>query len=140
MAEHAPHPVENPEVVHETSDVNIVAILTFAAGLVALGGVIYLVVYLLFVYLDRSATRASADREYPLATAQEERLPPEPRLQTNPRRDLQDLRRSEDELLKSYQWVDRNNGIVRIPIDEAMKLTLQHGLPSRPATEQQVVK
>jgi hypothetical protein len=36
--------------------------------------------------------------------------------------------------------VDRNGGIVRIPIDEAMKLTLQRGLPSRQAPEQQVVK
>ena len=38
---------------------------------------------------------------------------------------------AEDATLKSYQWVDRNAGVVRIPIDEAIKLTLQRGLPSR---------
>ena len=34
-------------------------------------------------------------------------------------------------MLDSYGWVDKNAGIVRIPIDEAMKLTLQRGLPTR---------
>jgi hypothetical protein len=27
--------------------------------------------------------------------------------------------------------VDRNTGVVRIPIDQAMKLTLERGLPTR---------
>ena len=54
--------------------------------------------------------------------------------------DLRDLRTAEDEQLKSYGWVDRNGGVVRIPIDEAMKLTLQRGLPARQSTEAQVVK
>ena len=84
--------------------------------------------------------RASASPVYPLAVGQDDRLPPEPRLQANPKQDLRDLRESEDALLKSYGWVDKNNGVVRIPIDEAMKLVLQRGLPARPASEQQVVK
>ena len=58
-------------------------------------------------------------------------MPPEPRLQIHPREDLQDLRASEDAILNSYGWVDKNAGIVRIPIDEAMKLILQRGLPAR---------
>ena len=45
--------------------------------------------------------------------------------------DLADLREKEDETLNSYGWVDRNAGVVRIPIDEAIKLTLQRGLPAR---------
>ena len=140
MADHATHPTDHTEVAHEASDVNIRAIFGFAAGLATLGAVVYLVVWLFFGYLDRRETTASRDRRFPLAATQEERLPPEPRLQTNPREDLKELRDSEDKALKSYQWVDRNNGVVRIPIDEAMKLTLQRGLASRPATEQQVVK
>ena len=62
------------------------------------------------------------------------------RLQAHPRQDLKELREAEDALLKSYGWVDKNEGVIRIPIDEAMKLVLQRGLPSRPASEQQVVK
>jgi hypothetical protein len=33
--------------------------------------------------------------------------------------------------LNSYGWVDRSNGIVRIPISRAMDLLLQRGLPTR---------
>ena len=39
-------------------------------------------------------------------------MPPEPRLQTNPKQDLRDLRAAEDKVLNSYGWVDRNRGIV----------------------------
>jgi len=34
-------------------------------------------------------------------------------------------------VLESYAWVDKNAGIVRIPIEEAIRLTLQRGLPTR---------
>ena len=37
----------------------------------------------------------------------------------------------QDAALRSYGWVDKNAGIVRIPIDEAIRLTLQRGLPTR---------
>src|SRR5262249_51448205 len=73
----------------------------------------------------------SSPAEFPLAAQQENRLPPEPRLQTNPRQDLSDLRSQEDQILGSYGWVDKNAGTVRIPIDQAMKLALERGLPAR---------
>ena len=62
-------------------------------------------------------------------------MPPEPRLQTNPRQDLRDLRAARRRVLKSYGWVDKNAGVVRIPIDEAMKLTVERGLPARQETQ-----
>ncbi len=140
MAEHVHHQSQQADVDHETSDVNVRAILSFAGGLIALAVVVYLVVWLLFGYLSRREDRASGARTYPLAVGQEDRLPPEPRLQTNPRQDLRDLRTAEDQTLKSYQWIDQNGGVVRIPIDEAIKLTLQRGLPARQAPQQEVVK
>jgi hypothetical protein len=124
--------LDNEAVHHEESDVNIRAIFGFGAGLFLVAVVVHVAIYLLFVYFTGRAAAASATRAYPLAAGQENRLPPEPRLQVNPRQDLRDLRAEEDEQLTSYHWVDRNNNIVRIPIDEAMKLTLQRGLPSRP--------
>ncbi|MGH9764781.1 MAG: hypothetical protein ACREAC_28430, partial [Blastocatellia bacterium] len=36
--------------------------------------------------------------------------------------------------LDSYGWADQSKGEVRIPIQEAMKLVLQRGLPTKPAT------
>ena len=141
MAElHRPHaadavsgPADNPEVHHEESDVNIRAIFGFGGGLMAVAVVVLLVIYVLFGFFD-GRERATVPAEYPLA-AQADKVPPEPRLQEHPREDLSELRAREDEILTSYGWVDRNAGVVRIPIDAAMKLTLERGLPARAENE-----
>ena len=127
----APHGAdENPAVHHETSDVNIRAILGFGGGLIVVAVTLHFVVWLLFQYFAaREAQRVAP--EYPLAASQSERVPPEPRLQTAPREDLRELQASDTERLTSYGWVDRNAGTVRIPISEAMRLTLERGLPTR---------
>lgn len=92
--------------------------------------VVHVLIYFLFLYFSsREAHRLAP--QYPMAIGREQLLPPEPRLQTNPREDLRKLREAEDAVLDSYGWVDRNAGVVRIPIAEAMKLTLERGLPAR---------
>lgn len=60
-------------------------------------------------------------------------FPPEPRLQQLPPLELDQVRRIEDERLASYGWVDKDAGRVRIPIDRAMDLVIQRGLPVRSA-------
>lgn len=40
------------------------------------------------------------------------------------------LRAAQKAKLNSYGWIDRSNGIVRIPIDRAMDLIVQRGLPN----------
>jgi hypothetical protein len=55
---------------------------------------------------------------------------PTPRLQTdNGSQDLVDLNRREDLLLDHYSWVNEPQGKVRIPIERAMELIAQRGLP-----------
>ena len=109
---------------HETSDVDIGGIFRFGAGLLVVAVIVHLLIF-------ESRENARVPAEYPLARSQGDRLPPEPRLQTDPRQELSDLRAKEDQWLGSYGWVDRNAGVVRIPIEAAMKLTLQRGLPAR---------
>jgi hypothetical protein len=59
---------------------------------------------------------------------------PEPRLQVHAVRDMKALRAAEDEVLTSYGWVSKEAGIARIPIEQAMRLVLERGLPvSKPA-------
>jgi hypothetical protein len=139
MEIHRPHtaPVApgdiNPQVHHEESDANVTAVFAFGAGLTVVAAVVCLLVFVLFRYFEvREAARVAP--AYPLAISRETALPPEPRLQINPREDLADLRAKEDALLTTYGWVDKNTGVVRIPIDDAIKLTLERGLPAR--TEQ----
>jgi hypothetical protein len=120
----------NPTVRHETSDINLRGVLAFAVGLAVTAIVVHFAVWVLFVYFNgREGVKVTP--QYPLAVGQGDRTPPEPRLQTNPRQALRDLRAAEDKTLNGYGWVDRNNGIVHIPIDQAMKLTLERGLPAR---------
>lgn len=135
MAEvHLPHgdgtPGGNPASRHESTDVSIGGVFGFALGMAIAGVLIHFVVWVLFTFFVARASR-KVTPEFPLATQQENRLPPEPRLQTNPRQDLRDLRAQEDAILGSYGWVDKNAGVVRIPIDQAMKLAVQRGLPAR---------
>jgi hypothetical protein len=116
---------------HETSDVNIRAILAFGAALIVAAAIIHLLVWLLFAYFESRQT--SAAREFPLAAEQQNRVPPAPRLQTDPRDEMRELREREEAVLRSYGWVNKDAGIVRLPIEEAMKLTIERGLPARQA-------
>ncbi|MGA9811284.1 MAG: hypothetical protein WBQ64_00825 [Terriglobales bacterium] len=57
---------------------------------------------------------------------------PEPHLETDEPREINDFRMHEEQALHSYGWIDQSAGVVRIPIDRAMELLAQRGLPTRP--------
>jgi hypothetical protein len=63
---------------------------------------------------------------------------PTPRLETDDgNQDLTDLHGREDLLLDHYTWIDRGKGTVRIPIERAMEIIAQKGLPVAPAEQEQ---
>ena len=60
---------------------------------------------------------------------------PSPRLQTDDGyQEITDIHAKEDLLLENYSWVDKSKGTVRIPIERAMELIAERGLPVAPAT------
>ena len=60
---------------------------------------------------------------------------PSPRLQLDDgNQEIADLHAKEDLLLENYSWADKSQGKVRIPIERAMELIAQRGLPVAPAT------
>ena len=131
---HSTHADEHDETVHhEGSDIDIGAMVVSALALTAMTAFCYVAVFVIFGMFERREAAASAVRMFPLAKGQENRLPPEPRLQTEPKQALRDLRGEEALVLDNFRWVDKTAGVVRIPIESAMKLTLERGLPSRPA-------
>lgn len=74
-------------------------------------------------------TRYTGDMEgSPLAGLRP--LPPSPRLQITAVPDLARVREDEAKLLSSYGWVEKDKGVVHIPVDRAMDLILEHGLPA----------
>ncbi|HXF06900.1 MAG TPA: hypothetical protein VNM72_16020 [Blastocatellia bacterium] len=120
---------------YETRDLNVSAVGKFLIGLFALICLTLVAMNELFQYFEQRAIR----RDVPLPPMLETReIPPEPRLQVAPTADLQKLRATEEELLTTYGWVDRERGIVRIPIERAMDLMLERGLslPSRSPSPQ----
>jgi hypothetical protein len=62
-------------------------------------------------------------------------LPPSPRLQVQPHAELVDYCAAQQREVDSYAWIDKQDGIVRIPVDRAMDLVLTRGLPTRSAGE-----
>jgi hypothetical protein len=77
--------------------------------------------------LEREARRSPPAN--PLAATEGRKLPPAPRLQVNPARDIDELRRAENEVLDGYGWVDAQKGIARVPIARAMAFAAEKGLP-----------
>ena len=55
---------------------------------------------------------------------------PQPRLETDERNEINQFRLGEEQKLHTYGWVDQSAGVVRIPIDRAMELIAQRGLPT----------
>lgn len=57
---------------------------------------------------------------------------PAPRLQASPRQDMAAFYRAEMVRLNSVGWVDRANGIVHIPIEQAMRMIAKDGIKDWP--------
>ena len=115
-----------PDSTYERTDANTPVIVKFLMWLIVSAVIIHVglgFVYQLFI--DRSV---EVDQPYPLAAGQEERLPPAPRLQQFPRNEIYQFRTDENALLERYGWMNREAGIVHIPIEEAMRLTVERGV------------
>jgi len=124
----APGSEGESDVRFERRDVDAASLLKFGFALVAATTVVVLLLWrLYFVFVAQEAARQPPPpvlRPDPAALA-----PPPPLLQTGPASDLAQFRAQEDQLLDSYAWVDKETGIVRIPIEEAMRLLAERGLP-----------
>ena len=114
---------------YEKRDVSPRVIAALVVGLAALTVVAAALMWGGFAYLQKRAERA---HESPSPLREERVLPPPPRLQVAPEVDLQAVRQKEEERLNSYGWVDPDAGVVRIPIERAMELLVQRGMPVRP--------
>jgi hypothetical protein len=73
--------------------------------------------------------REGASERAAMAAPEDSQQPPAPRLQTREPRDLAAFTQQEAEFLSTYGVLDREKGAFHIPIEEAMKLTLERGLP-----------
>jgi hypothetical protein len=120
---------------YEKSDAHAGA--TVRAGLYILG-VMFLTALVLVPMYRFLGRREKAEQE-PAATV----LKPDaaaapaafPRLVASEPAALAEFRAREDELLTSWGWVEKDRGIARMPIGEAMKIVAARGLPRFPRPE-----
>jgi hypothetical protein len=125
-------PGENPEVSYERQDVNVFRITAFGIGLLISCVVVVFAMWAMFDFLSSREDKKNPANP-PSMVNDRPTLPPEPRLQAAPKVELKQLREDEDQILNNYGWVDPAKGIVRIPIDQAIDIVAQKGLPSKPS-------
>lgn len=68
----------------------------------------------------------------PIGEARLDPIPPGPRLQPVPPRDMDQLRAGDRKTLSAYGWVDQANGVAHIPVDRAIEILAEKGLPATP--------
>jgi hypothetical protein len=145
--------IQNPDVSHEASDVHVGSIVKFVVGLFFLTVITFVLMKLLYNVLEDRATKADP-RPRPMAMSEQERMPPEPRLQAapgfgvnlgegkeminlqlrEPQAEYNEMRKIWNDALSGKP--DPRTGRAGMPIEEAMKKVTEDGtLRARPQAE-----
>jgi len=133
--------IVNPETHRERSDVNVRALLTFLALFIVFAAITNLLVWGMFKYFAEMARNKTAAPLTDVARPPDASIPQVPRLQPFPNRDprgnmtlpntttpvvdMSEMRATEEQALHTPGWVDKQKGIVRLPIDVAKQLAVQ---------------
>lgn len=128
----------------ERRDIGVAGVLYFLLGLAVAGLMVHFIVTGLYSYLDKRSelqqtpvnplvTNAPKDTRHILKDYPQGAFP-NPRLEEDERGQLNGILLKEEETLNTYDWVDQKAGTVRIPIERAMDLIAQRGLPVRTET------
>jgi hypothetical protein len=109
---------------HEQREVSVPFIVVSLAVLMIGTFLVALLVVGIFQYFSHTYHPEEAAKQAQV------QIPPEPRVEPEPWQQLLTVRAREDHALKSYAWIDKKDGIVRIPIDQAIDALAKKGLPS----------
>ena len=118
---------------HETTDVSVPGLFIFAGLLLVVVFAVLVGVIVLFKgygVMDRYLDKHRAEGEP--GSNSLVRVQPNyagPLLQIRPEQDLHQMQQVNATDLRGYRWVDRNKGVVSMPVDRAMDLVAQRGLP-----------
>lgn len=129
-AGHPKSQLPDASIGHEEKDISAGPVTFTAAVIAAISVAAFIAMLVLFNLLARFQSVQTAAPS-PLAASYGLKEPPEPRLQTDPRQDLLDLRARDGAAIHSYAWIDKQAGTVRIPVERAIALLAERGLPAR---------
>jgi len=111
---------------HEKKDADVATIVLIAVGVLLLVLLVQLTVWMTLRHLRLS--RAEKEQGPALVNESVKQFPA-PRLQIDPAVDLAKMRASDLRDLDSFAWIDQKAGVFRIPIERAMQLLAERGLP-----------
>jgi hypothetical protein len=132
MAHTDPHPHGGPPLGHEPTDANLGSAWRLYFFMLAFLAIVFVAMWYALGAFSASVVRQQ-EPPPPLAQREADREPPAPRLQTTPVVDLERYREAQQQVLERYAWVDEKNGIAQIPIERAIELVAERGLPPLPA-------
>ena len=112
---------------HENTDLSLKPIITFV---VALGIVAVIVHFSLGFFMSRFQAESNAAKKQipPLSNDMTGQFPP-PNTPVEPRKELAKHLNREREVAESYGWTNRDTGIARVPLDRAIEILAERGLP-----------
>ena len=130
------------ETEFEHEDLGTRGVFAFMIGLAVIGVVIYFIIVGMYTFLDKYE-RSQMSTASPLVTSKGamSRVVTQadmdktfkdngaPMLETNERGQFRDFLMDQENQLNSYGWVDKDAGVAHIPIERAMELIVQRGLP-----------
>jgi hypothetical protein len=131
------------DVSYEKADVKATTIYWYLSAL----AIAVILSYVVCVFVLRLTTKIAANYDTPPPSIRQEMgsayeaMPPEPRLQgvpghsSDPQTDLRLKIESDTEANEKYGWIDQNAGIAQIPVQDAMKIIAEKGLPGAPPAE-----
>lgn len=138
------------ETEFEREDLGTRGVFAFMIGLAVIGVVIYFIIIGMYSFLDKYE-RSQMATASPLAPSTEvtsrhiDFAPGQgdyvekkfkdngaPMLENDERTQLRKYLMDQENQLNSYGWVDEKSGVAHIPIERAMELTVQRGLPVYP--------
>jgi hypothetical protein len=113
---------------HELSDLKVKNIALFGAALATLVVAALIASYALYNFFYAGVTRS---RPQPSPLSYNREPTPEPRLMVKSGDEMKAMRAEENKILNGYDWVDRDKGIVRLPIERAIEIIAERGLAVR---------
>jgi hypothetical protein len=145
------HSHSGHEAEFEHEDLGTRGMFIFMIGLAVSGVVIYFIIIAMYTFLDkyersqmatasplvttggaisRVVTQGDMDKTFKDNGA--------PMLETDERTELRKFLMDQENQLNSYGWVDEKAGVAHIPIERAMALIAQRGLPVYPKSDAEI--
>lgn len=133
------HDHNHGHAAYEKEDFSVPAIITSLVALGVLGIAVYFIVFGMYKFLDRYEAEHVSENPMMAAEPDTRKATPEqieatfpnPRLQRDDVKEMREQIQAEENVLQRYSWVDEPGGTARIPIERAIELTAERGLPVR---------